>query len=557
VPLLDNFETLRLYSQVYLYCKSVEYLSLHDITSLTYCVVMERAVAQQNGKAVYDTSGKHGNGQNGISKHPAIIKEAIENHALLLESGFIGGQWVSGGKSFPVYDPATNKVIANIADLDVNSFKVAIKYAEEAFRSFKETSEHDRASMLRKWAALVRANAADLAVILTMENGKTLAEAVGEVEYGASFISWFAEEAIRSYGDHIPSQHKGSTNITIRQPIGVCGIIAPWNFPIAMVTRKLGPAIAAGCTVVIKPPSETPLCTLALTYLAVEAGIPPNVIQVVTTKDRTAVAELYTNPIVKKVSFTGSTGVGKMITEKAAGTMKKVSMELGGNAPYIVFDDADLDIAVDGVMACKFRCSGQTCVCANRMYVQAGVHDQFVDALLKRMQHFKIGSGLDPTTTHGPLVNKSAVTKVLDHIQDATSKGAKLVYGGTVPEDMDGFFIEPALVTGVTQNMLVAKDETFGPLAPIFKFETVDQVIEMANDTEFGLAGYFFSNDLRRIWKVAKALEVGMVGVNTGKISAAEAPFGGIKESGLGKEGSKYGLAEYQTLKNITLGGLD
>jgi succinate-semialdehyde dehydrogenase/glutarate-semialdehyde dehydrogenase len=517
---------------------------------------MERAPKEMNGKPTYETNGVSKSQGKGTFEHPTTVKEAIKNHALLLESGFIGGEWISGEKRFPVYDPATNKVIANIADLGVDSFKLAIKHAETAFKSFKETSEHDRATMLRKWAALIRDNASDLAVILTMENGKTLAEAAGEVEYGASFISWFAEEAVRSYGDHIPSQHKGSTNITIRQPIGVCGIIAPWNFPVAMVTRKLGPAIAAGCTVVVKPPSETPLCTLALTYLAVEAGIPPNVIQIVTTKDRAAVAELYTNPIVKKVSFTGSTGVGKMITEKAAGTMKKVSMELGGNAPYIVFDDANMDFAVNGVMACKFRCSGQTCVCANRLYVQAGIHDKFVDTLLQRMKQFKIGSGLDPTVTHGPLVNKAAITKVLEHIQDATSKGAKLVYGGKVPEYMDGFFIEPALLTGVTQEMLVAKDETFGPLAPIFKFETVDEVIEMANDTEFGLAGYFFSNDLNRVWKVAKALEVGMVGVNTGKISAAEAPFGGVKESGLGKEGSKYGLAEFQILKNITLGNL-
>ena len=495
-------------------------------------------------------------GDAGVFKHPATIKEAITDPSLIRESGFIGGEWVSGDKTFPVYDPVNNKVIANIADLDVSHFKTAISHAADAFKSFKDTSEHDRSKILHKWAALIRQNAKDLAVILTMENGKTLAEAAGEVEYGASFISWFAEEAIRSYGDVIPSQHKGSTNLTIRQPIGVCGIIAPWNFPIAMITRKLGPAIAAGCTVVIKPPSETPLCTLALTALAVEAGLPPNVIQVVTTRNRTAVAELYTNPIVKKVSFTGSTGVGKMITEKAAGTMKKVSMELGGNAPYIVFDDADLDQAVDGVLACKFRCSGQTCVCANRLYVQRGIHDKFVDALLERMKSFKVGSGLDPTVTHGPLVNKAAVTKVKEHIDDATSKGAKLIFGGKVPEGMDGFFIEPALMTGVTQEMMVAKDETFGPLAPIFAFDTVDEVIEMANDTEFGLAGYFFANDLRRVWKVAKALEVGMVGVNTGKISAAEAPFGGIKESGLGKEGSKYGLAEFQIMKNITLGNL-
>lgn len=306
---------------------------------------------------------------------------------------------------------------------------------------------------------------------------------------------------------------------------------------------------------VVKPPSETPLCTLALTALAIQAGFPPNVIQVVTTRDRAAVAILYTHPLVKKVSFTGSTGVGKLITEKTAGTMKKVSMELGGNAPYIVFDDADLDIAVDGVLACKFRCSGQTCVCANRLYVQKSIHDDFVEALSKRMDQFKIGSGLDPGVTHGPLVNQAAVTKTRQHIDDAISKGAKVIKGGQVRNDLEGYFIEPALLTGTTQDMLVAKEETFGPLAAVFAFET-EEVLQMANDTEFGLAAYFFSNDLRRVWRVAAALEVGMVGVNTGKISACESPFGGIKESGLGKEGSKYGLAEYQVIKSVTLGNL-
>ncbi|KAH0843125.1 hypothetical protein AYO21_03416 [Fonsecaea monophora] len=488
--------------------------------------------------------------------HPPSLEAVVKNHSLLRDSAFIGGEWVSRSSKFPVYDPVTNKPIAQIANLEVDDFKRAITHAEAEFKTFKETSEHDRSKLLHKWAALVRAHAHDLGVILTMENGKTLPEAEAEVEYGASFITWFAEEAIRSYGDIIPSQHKNATNLVLRQPIGVCGVVTPWNFPIAMVTRKLAPAIAAGCTVVIKPPSETPLCTLALTALAVEAGIPPNVIQVVTTKNRAAVAELYTNPIIKKVSFTGSTGVGKLITKQASETMKKVSMELGGNAPYIVFDDANLEIAVDGVLACKYRCSGQTCVCANRLYVQRGIHDRFVAALRKKVENFKIGSGLDPTVTHGPLVNRAAVQKVKEHIDDAVSKGAQLVFGGDTPAEMDGYFIQPALLTGVTQQMLVAKDETFGPLAPVFAFDTVDEVIEMANDTEFGLAGYFFSEDPKKIWKLAKALEVGMVGVNTGKISAAEAPFGGIKESGLGKEGSKYGLEEYQIRKSVTWGNL-
>ncbi|KFA68587.1 hypothetical protein S40285_06662 [Stachybotrys chlorohalonatus IBT 40285] len=489
----------------------------------------------------------------GHYKHPQTIAEAIDHADLFQEKGFIGGQWVSGSNTFPVIDPSNNQIIANVANLGVEDFRTAINDAGETFKFFRLTTEHERSKLLHKYAALIRANAKDLAVILTMENGKTVAEAEGEVEYGASFISWFAEEAVRSYGDIIPSRHPGSTNFVVRQPVGVCGIIAPWNFPIAMITRKLGPALAAGCTVVIKPPSETPLCALALAKLAVVAGFPAGAIHVVPTRDRNAVTELYTNPAVKKISFTGSTIVGKLITAQAAGTMKKVSMELGGNAPYIVFDDADLTKAVDGVLACKFRCSGQTCVCANRLYVQRGIHDKFIEALLNKMRTFKVGPGLDRSVTHGPLINKAAVEKVQSHINDAVDKGAKLVYGGRIPEGLQGHFIEPALLTGVTSTMVVASEETFGPLAPVFAFDTVNEVIQMANDTEFGLAGYFFSNNLKTIWRIATELEVGMVGVNTGKISAAEAPFGGVKESGLGKEGSKYGLAEFQVLKNITL----
>jgi succinate-semialdehyde dehydrogenase/glutarate-semialdehyde dehydrogenase len=489
----------------------------------------------------------------GSMAQPTTLREALSNKALLIESGYIGGTWNSAEKSFPVYDPATDKIIANVADHGIDHFKQAIGHASACFRKFRQTTEHERSILLHRFAALIRENAKDLAILLTSENGKTLAEAKGEVEYGASFLSWFAEEAIRSYGDIVPSQNAGNTNFIIRQPIGVCAVIAPWNFPIAMITRKLGPALAAGCTVVIKPPSETPLCTLALTYLAQEAGLPANAIQVVPTRDRAAVAELYTNPVIKKVSFTGSTSVGKLITEKAARTMKKVSMELGGNAPFIVFNDADIDKAIEGVIGCKFRCSGQTCVCANRLFVQRDIHDKFVNTLVKRAQQFKVGSGMDPTVTHGPLVNEAAVVKVKSHIDDAVSKGAKLLHGGKVRRDLGKCYIEPAIVTGVTTEMQVAREETFGPLAPIFVFDTVDEVVQMANDTEFGLAGYFFSTNLSTIWQVARELEVGMVGVNTGKISAAEAPFGGIKESGMGKEGSKYGLAEFQIIKNITI----
>jgi succinate-semialdehyde dehydrogenase/glutarate-semialdehyde dehydrogenase len=487
------------------------------------------------------------------SASPTTLRDSLSNSSLFIESGYIAGTWTSGATTFPVYDPATDKVIANIVDHNVDHFRQAIEQSSTCFQTFRKTTEHERSKLLHRFAALIRENAEDLAVLLTLENGKTLVEAKGEVEYGASFLTWFAEEAIRSYGDVIPSQNAGNTNFVIRQPIGVCAIIAPWNFPIAMVTRKLGPALAAGCTVVIKPPSETPLCTLAITHLAQKAGIPPGAIQVVPTRDRSAVTELYTNPIVKKVSFTGSTSVGKLITEKAAGTMKKVSMELGGNAPFIVFDDADLDKAIEGVVACKYRCSGQTCVCANRLFVQRGIHDKFVEALIERAQQFKVGSGLDPTVTHGPLVNEAAVVKVKAHIDDAVRKGAQLVHGGKVRKDLGRCYIEPAIVTGVTSEMIVAREETFGPLAPITVFDSIDDVLHMANDTEFGLAGYMFSRNLETIWRVAGQLEVGMVGINTGKISAAEAPFGGVKESGMGKEGSKYGLAEFQIMKNITI----
>ncbi|PKS10094.1 hypothetical protein jhhlp_001844 [Lomentospora prolificans] len=483
--------------------------------------------------------------ENSAFIHPATVRGAIYNTSLLKDAGFVGGKWVSGSKTFPVYDPATSQVIANIADLGVESFKEAINHANTAFKDFCRTTEHERSRLLHKFAELVYANAKDLAIILTMENGKTLAEAQAEVEYAATFLTWFAEEAIRSYGDIVPSRLPVSTNFVVRQPIGVCAIIAPWNFPAAMITRKLDPALAAGCTVVIKPPSETPLSTLALTKLAQEAGLPENVIQVVPTRNRSAVAELYSNPLVKKVSFTGSTSVGKTITEKAAGTMKKISMELGGNAPYIVFDDADVEKAADGVLACKFRCWDKL--------VSVPTDSTSNEALLQRMRKFKVGSGMDPTVTHGPLVNRAAVDKVKSHIDDAVGKGAELVFGGAIRDDLGGFFIEPALITGATSDMMVAREETFGPLAPVFVSDTVEEVVTMANDTEFGLAGYFFSYNLNTIWHVANELDVGMVGVNTGKISAAEAPFGGVMESGLRKEGSKYGLADFQILKNVTI----
>lgn len=393
-------------------------------------------------------------------------------------------------------------------------------------------------------------------MILCLENGKTLAEAKGEVSYAASFIAWFAEEATRAYGHTIPSSTPHVTLHTVREPVGVCGIITPWNFPAAMITRKVAPALAAGCAVVIKPPSETPFTALALAKLAERVGMFPGVMHVCPTKDRSAGSELATNPLVRKISFTGSTGVGKMLAKLAAGTLKKVSLELGGNAPFIVFDDADIDLAVEGAMFCKFRCSGQTCVCANRFYVQQGVVETFTRKLVHAVAKLRTGPGLDKSTTQGPLVNEAAVNKVAAHVADAVEKGARVEIGGR-REKKAGFFFEPTVISQAKSNMVVANDETFGPFAAIFLFETEEDAVKMANDTEFGLAGYFFSRDVGRCGRVARKLQVGMVGVNTGKISAAEAPFGGVKESGYGREGSLYGMEDYQVIKSVTTGSLD
>ncbi|KAK9427707.1 Aldehyde/histidinol dehydrogenase [Lipomyces doorenjongii] len=470
---------------------------------------------------------------------------------------FIDGEWVQNRKTFPVYEPSTGEVLGDVASMSRLDFVTGIKSAEVGFREYSSTTTaHERAALLKKWYDLIIANKDDIATILVLENGKTFSEAVGEVVYAASFVSWFAEEATRAYGDVIPSSMPNTTVLTLKQPVGVCGIITPWNFPAAMITRKVAPALAVGCSVVIKPPSETPYTAAALVKLAIEAGLPPRVIQLIPTKDREAATELCTNPIVKKISFTGSTKVGIFLSKLAMGTMKKVSMELGGNAPFIVFDDADIDLAVQAAMVCKFRCSGQTCVCANRILVHNKVLPEFTKKLIAEVSKLKVGFGLDKSTTQGPLVNRGGVDKVKQHIKDAVSKGAKLELGGTVPKEVNqnGFFIAPSILTGVTTHMLVANDETFGPLAPVFGFNTEDEAVSLANDTEFGLAGYFFSKDVNRILRVASQLQCGLVGVNTGKISAAESPFGGVKESGVGREGSKYGLAEYYIIKAVTIG---
>ncbi|KAK9242097.1 Aldehyde/histidinol dehydrogenase [Lipomyces tetrasporus] len=484
----------------------------------------------------------------------AAALKTLSRPDLFTGSALIDGNWVQSEKTFPVYEPSTGEVLGEAANMSHADFVAAIKSAHIGFQRYStSTTAHQRSALLKKWYDLIIANKDDIATILVLENGKTLSEAVGEVVYAASFVSWFAEEATRAYGDVIPSSMPNTTVLTFKQPVGVCGIITPWNFPAAMITP---PALAVGCSVVIKPPSETPYTAAALVKLAIEAGIPPTVIQLIPTKDREAATELCTNPIVKKVSFTGSTKVGVFLSKLAMGTMKKVSMELGGNAPFIVFDDADIDLAVQGAMDCKFRCSGQTCVCANRLIVHNKVLPEFTKKLIAKVSKLKVGFGLDNSTTQGPLVNRGGVNKVREHIEDAVSKGAKLEFGGTVPKgvNQNGFFIAPSILTGVTKDMLVANDETFGPLAPIFSFDTEDEAIFLANDTEFGLAGYFFSKDVNRIFRVASALECGLVGVNTGKISAAESPFGGVKESGVGREGSKYGLAEYYIVKAVTIG---
>ncbi|CAI0645830.1 unnamed protein product [Colletotrichum noveboracense] len=461
----------------------------------------------------------------------------LNNNELFISDAFIGGKWVSKTKKFDVFEPASGTKLGLVSDCDVEDFRNAIESAHQAQANFFEgTTGTSRGALLRRWCDLILANQDDLATILSLENGKTIGEAKGEVVYAANFISWFAEEATRAYGVTIPSSTPHTTLLTIREPVG--------------------PALAAGCSVVIKPPSETPYTCLALTKLAVEAGIPSNLIQVCPTKNRQAATELATNSLVRKISFTGSTGVGKMLAKLASGTLKKVSLELGGNAPFIVFDDANLDLAVEGAMFCKFRCSGQTCVCANRLYVQKRVAQDFTSKLVKKVSDLQVGQGLHPLTTQGPLVNKAAIEKVREHIHDATSKGARVEVGGQ-PFQSPGFFFQPTVLSGVTQDMIVSKDETFGPLAPVFEFETEEDVLRLANDTEFGLAGYFFSRDISRAMRVAQKLQVGMVGVNTGKISAPEAPFGGVKESGYGREGSLYGLEEYQNIKSITIGNQD
>jgi succinate-semialdehyde dehydrogenase/glutarate-semialdehyde dehydrogenase len=482
------------------------------------------------------------------------LKSMLSDPSLLQTQAFINNQWVDGenGATFDVSNPARGDVIAQVADLSRADLARAIDGAEAAQKKWAALTAKERCNILRNWYNLMMEHQSDLAMILTAEMGKPLAEAMGEIAYGASFVEFFAEEAKRNYGETIPG-HQADKRITvIKQPIGVAASITPWNFPNAMITRKAAPALAAGCAFVARPSELTPLSALALGVLAQRAGLPAGILQIVPSNDASASGkEFCENSKVRKLTFTGSTRVGRILLGQAAEQVKKCSMELGGNAPFIVFDDADLDEAVIGAMACKFRNNGQTCVCANRIYVQAGVYEEFTKRFKVAVEAMKVGDGFAGADL-GPLISKPALAKVEDHIADALSKGAVVATGGK-PHDLGGTFFEPTILTGVTQDMTVSKEETFGPMAPLFKFENVDDVIAMANDTIFGLAAYFYAKDLSRVYKVAEALEYGIIGVNTGIISTEVAPFGGVKQSGLGREGSHHGMDEYLELKYICM----
>ncbi|HYH19083.1 MAG TPA: NAD-dependent succinate-semialdehyde dehydrogenase [Azospirillum sp.] len=481
---------------------------------------------------------------------------ALKDSSLLQSKAYVNGAWIDApsGRSFPVTNPATGAELGRVADLGAEETRAAIVAANEAWPAWRAKTAKERAVILRRWYELIMANQEDLAVLMTAEQGKPLTESRGEVAYGASFVEWFAEEGKRVYGDVIPTHKHGTRLVVLKEPIGVVAAITPWNFPNAMITRKVAPALAAGCPVVIKPAEDTPLSALALAVLAERAGIPAGVFNIITGSDPIAIGnELTSNPIVRKLSFTGSTEVGKILMRACADTVKKVSLELGGNAPFIVFDDADLDAAVQGALASKYRNSGQTCVCANRLLVQAGVYDAFAEKLAKAVQAINVGNGLEAGVTQGPMINAAAVAKVEELLGDALEKGAKVVTGGKRHARGELFF-EPTIVTGVTTEMRVAREEIFGPVAPLFRFETEEDAVRMANDTEFGLAAYFFSRDIGRVWRVAEKLEYGIVGINEGIISNEVAPFGGIKESGIGREGSKYGIEDFLEIKYLCMG---
>ena len=488
----------------------------------------------------------------------AKTKIALGDPALFRRQCYVNGGWIDAksGGVLEVGNPATGEIIGTVPALGAEETRGAIEAADAAWPAWRSRPAKERANLMRRWFELMMAHQEDLAVLMTSEQGKPLAESRGEIAYAASFVEWFAEEGKRVYGDVIGHPLPGKRIVVLKQPIGVVASITPWNFPAAMITRKCAPALAAGCPVVIRPASQTPFSALALAVLAERAGIPPGVLNVVTGPSGPMGAELTSNPTVRKLSFTGSTEVGKLLMSQCASTVKKVSLELGGNAPFIVFDDADLDAAVAGAMASKYRNAGQTCVCANRLLVQDGIHDAFAAKMAEAVKGLKVGNGLEDGTQQGPLIDMRAVEKVEEHIADATAKGAMVATGGG-RHALGGSFFQPTLLTGVTPAMAVAREETFGPVAPLFRFSTEDEAVRMANDTEFGLAAYFYSRDVGRVWRVSEGLEYGIVGVNEGIISNEVAPFGGIKESGIGREGSKYGIDDFIEIKYLCMGGID
>jgi succinate-semialdehyde dehydrogenase/glutarate-semialdehyde dehydrogenase len=479
----------------------------------------------------------------------------LERPELWRTQHFIGGEWVGGVATYDVLDPASGDAIAQVARGGRDETRQAIEAASTAFPAWRTCTAAERGARVRRWGELMLANQTDLATIMTTEQGKPFAEAMGEVVYAASFLSWFAEEARRTYGDVIPAPKPNARIIVAKEPIGVVGAITPWNFPLAMITRKAGAALAAGCTIVIKPSEETPLSALALAALAAEAGIPAGVVNVV-SGDAPAIGQaLMESKAVRKISFTGSTRTGKLLMRQAADTVKKISLELGGNAPFIVFDDADLDAAVEGAMASKFRNTGQTCVCVNRFLVQSSVYDAFVEKLMRATRALHVANGFEPGATQGPLINRAAIEKVEAHVADAQAKGARVVCGGK-RHARGGTFYEPTVIADAMPDMVLASEETFGPVAACFRFDTEEDAVRIANATDFGLSAYFYARDIGRVWRVAQALEAGMIGINEGIISTEVAPFGGVKESGLGREGSKYGIDEYLETKYMMMGGL-
>lgn len=496
--------------------------------------------------------------------YSANILKGLKNPELLKTEGFINGEWTNGqsNDTFVVNNPALglgeHAKVASVPSMTAKDYEVAIQAANTCFDTFKNTTGRYRAGLLHKLYTLVMENKEDLAKIIVLENGKPYADALGEIVYSASFFQWFAEEAPRVGGDFMPSQNESARILTIKQPIGVCGILTPWNFPAAMIARKLGAATAAGCTSVIKPASETPLLALLMAYLAERAGFPKGSVNVLPSKRSGPIGKLICeHPMIKKVSFTGSTQVGRILMEQSASTLKKLSFELGGNAPFIVFEDADLDKAILGAMGSKFRSSGQTCVCANRIFVHELLYDEFAEKFVAKVKETVMGNGMEEGVTHGPVIHQKSAEKVRDHIEDACSKGAKILVGGRQRKDLGDLFHELTVLGDVTPAMDIFHEETFGPVAPLIKFRTFDEVIAMANDTEVGLAGYFFSRDVNTVFKAGFALNVGMIGVNTGAISEAALPFGGVNQSGFGREGSKYGIDDYVVIKSMVLGGLD